>query len=238
MLSNVIRGWQQMSPLRKVRRVVMVGLAIFGLWALTPYLYSRQVDEAFPAVAQPTAEAAMADTMAQPTAEAAMADTMAQPTAEAAMADTMAQPTAEAAIADTMAQPTAEAAMAEVTSTPVATGPVALSGGTFIAGSFPGDTASGKAAIFQLEDGSQVLRLEDFATTNGPDLFVVLSGSANPDAEGVKTGAFLELARLKGNQGNQNYELPADIDLSQYKSVAVWCRAFNIVFGYAALQTP
>ena len=43
---------------------------------------------------------------------------------------------------------------------------------------------------------------------------------------------------LKGNQGNQNYELPADIDLSQYKSVAVWCRAFNIVFGYAALQTP
>jgi hypothetical protein len=225
MLSNVIRGWQQMSPLRKVRRVVMIGLAIFGLWALTPYLYSRQVDEAFPAVAQPTAEAAMADTMAQPTAEAAMADTMAQPTAEAAMADTM-------------AQPTAEAAMAEATSAPVATGPVALSGGTFIAGSFPGDTASGKATIFRLEGGSQVLRLEDFATTNGPDLFVVLSGSANPDAEGVKTGAFLELARLKGNQGNQNYELPADIDLSQYKSVAVWCRAFNIVFGYAALQTP
>jgi hypothetical protein len=225
MLSNVIRGWQQMSPLRKVRRVVMIGLAIFGLWALTPYLYSRQVDEAFPAVAQPTAEAAMADTMAQPTAEAAVAEAMAQPTAEAA-------------VAEAMAQPTAEAAVAEATSAPVATGPVALSEGAFIAGSFPGDTASGKATIFRLEGGSQVLRLEDFATTNGPDLFVVLSGSANPDAEGVKTGAFLELARLKGNQGNQNYELPADIDLSQYKSVAVWCRAFNIVFGYAALQTP
>jgi hypothetical protein len=232
MLSYVIRGWQQMSPARKVRRVVMIGLAIFGVWALSPYLYSRQVNDEFPAaVAQPTAEAAMAeaptmaDAMPQPTAEAAMAEA---PT----MADAMAQPTAEAmAEAPTMAD-----AMAQPTSASVASGPIALSGGTFIAGSFPGDTASGKATIYRLDDGSQVLRLEDFATTNGPDLFVVLSGSANPDAEGVKTGGFLQLARLKGNQGNQNYELPADIDLSQYKSAVVWCRAFNIVFGYATLQ--
>ena len=41
---------------------------------------------------------------------------------------------------------------------------------------------------------------------------------------------------LKGNKGNQNYALPSDIDISRYKSVVIWCRAFNIVFGYGTLR--
>ena len=232
MLGKVIRGWNEMSTYRKIRRVFMIGLAVFGLWALTPYLYNRRVDETFPAaaparqaVAPPTMVAAMAST-AVPTAM--IADT-------AAMADT-AVPTAamagNAAILDSVA-PTA--VMADKAAP---AGPVALTTGTFIAGSTPGDKAAGTATIYRLEDGKPLLRLEEFSTTNGPDLFVVLSSSVNPDQDGLKNGAYVQLDALKGNLGNQNYELPADVDLSQYKSVVIWCRTFNIVFGYAPLQSP
>jgi len=205
MLGNIIRGWNEMSTYRKIRRVFMIGLAVFGLWALTPYLYNRRVDESFP-VAAPASQAVVLATAAP-----VMAD-QAAPTA--ATAD-------NAAMAD-------QAAPAK---------PVALTTGTFIAGSTPGDKAGGKATIYRLEDGKPLLRLEDFSTTNGPDLFVVLSSSANPDQDGLKNGAYLQLDVLKGNVGNQNYELPADVDLSQYKSVVIWCRTFNVVFGYAALQS-
>ena len=205
MLGNIIRGWNEMSTYRKIRRVFMIGLAVFGLWALTPYLYNRRVNESFP-VAAPASQAVVLATAAP-----VMAD-QAAPTA--ATAD-------NAAMAD-------QAAPAK---------PVALTTGTFIAGSTPGDKAGGKATIYRLEDGKPLLRLEDFSTTNGPDLFVVLSSSANPDQDGLKNGAYLQLDALKGNVGNQNYELPADVDLSQYKSVVIWCRTFNVVFGYAALQS-
>jgi hypothetical protein len=227
MLDYIVRGWNEMSTYRKIRRVFMIGLGLFGLWALTPYLYNRRVDEAFPvaapanqAIVSATAAPAMAD-QAAPTAM--MADT-------AAMAD-QAAPTAMMADTAAMADQAAPTAMAA----PV--GPVALSTGTFIAGSTPGDTAGGKATIYRLEDGKPLLRLEDFSTTNGPDLFVVLSSSANPDQDGLKNGAYVQLEALKGNIGNQNYELPADVDLGQYKSVVIWCRTFNIVFGYAPLQS-
>jgi hypothetical protein len=80
------------------------------------------------------------------------------------------------------------------------------------------------------------LRLEDFNAKNGPDLFVGLSGHAMPrSSDEVHQSGYLELARLKANQGNQNYELPADFDLSQYKSVVIYCRAFNVVFSSAEL---
>jgi electron transfer DM13 len=205
MLGNIIRGWNEMSTYRKIRRVFMIGLAVFGLWALTPYLYNRRVDESFP-VAAPASQAVVLATAAP-----VMAD-QAAPTAATAH---------NAAMAD-------QAAPAK---------PVALTTGTFIAGSTPGDKAGGKATIYRLEDGKPLLRLEDFSTTNGPDLFVVLSSSANPDQDGLKNGAYLQLDALKGNVGNQNYELPADVDLSQYQSVVIWCRTFNVVFGYAALQS-
>jgi hypothetical protein len=266
MLANVLRGWNAMSTYRKIRRVFMIGLALFGLWALTPYLYNRRVDESFPAAAPAsqavaaTAAPAMAD-QAAPTAaamadSAAMADgtvpTVAAMVDTAAMADSAAPTVAAmvdtaamadaAAMADSAAPTAAMADTAAMANKPAPTvipaqaGPVALTTGTFIAGSTPGDKASGKATIYRLEDGKPLLRLEDFSTTNGPDLFVVLSNSANPDQDGLKNGVYLQLEALKGNLGNQNYELPADVDLSQYKSVVIWCRTFNIVFGYAALQ--
>jgi hypothetical protein len=89
--------------------------------------------------------------------------------------------------------------------------------------------ASGKASILSV-NGSSLLRLEDFRVTNGPDLFVYLA--ANPRLE----GGFVDLGGLKGNIGNQNYEIPQGTDLSRGSVVVIWCRAFSVLFGYAELN--
>ena len=97
----------------------------------------------------------------------------------------------------------------------------------------------GAATLVQLPDGQTVLRLEDdFRVINGPDLYVYLSGSAAPrtSAELHGTGAF-EVAQLKGNVGGQNYALPDDLDLSQFRSVVIYCRRFTTVFSTAQLDS-
>ena len=96
----------------------------------------------------------------------------------------------------------------------------------------------GAATLVRLPDGQMVLRLEDdFRVTNGPDLYVYLSGSAAPrtSAELHGTGAF-EVAQLKGNVGGQNYALPADLDLTRFRSVVIYCRRFTTVFSTAELD--
>ncbi|MCX5015969.1 DM13 domain-containing protein [Streptomyces sp. NBC_00555] len=98
---------------------------------------------------------------------------------------------------------------------------------------------TGSVKIVRLPDGSQTLRLENLDTSNGPDLRVLLSDA--PVKEGVAgwrvfdDGKYLTLGKLKGNKGDQNYELPPGIDLSQYTSVSIWCDRFDVSFGAAAL---
>jgi hypothetical protein len=95
----------------------------------------------------------------------------------------------------------------------------------------------GTASIARLPDGGQVLRLEDdFRVTNGPDLYVYLSGASAPrsSTELHSAGAF-EVAQLKGNVGGQNFALPADLDLSRFRSVVIYCRRFTTVFSTAEL---
>jgi hypothetical protein len=95
----------------------------------------------------------------------------------------------------------------------------------------------GMAAIYQLPDGKKTLRLSDFQTSNGPDVQVYLV--AAPDAtddDTVKRAGFLPVGALKGNLGDQNYELPADVDLNKYRSVTIWCRRFGVNFGTAPLR--
>jgi hypothetical protein len=247
MLSNIVRSWNQISTLRKIVRIVLVGLIIFAGWAASPLFYNRTVNEPLPAQAPvaPTAMAgaapeAMADEPAAvPTAMAKPAGdaTMAEPAAPTAMA--MAKPAGDA----TMAEPAAPTAMAgaagseamagEPAATTMPAGPVALQRGSFVDGSLPGHHAAGTATVFRLDDGSQIVRLEHFEATNGPDLFVTFHTGANPEHD---RGEYFQIAPLKGNIGDQNYELPADIDLGQYKSVVIWCRTFDVVFGYATLE--
>ena len=83
--------------------------------------------------------------------------------------------------------------------------------------------AEGVAKVIQVANGTDVLRLENFKATNGPDLYVYLStNKGNAD--------IVNLGRLKGNIGNQNYPVPTSTDLTKYNTALVWCRAFSGTF--------
>jgi hypothetical protein len=90
--------------------------------------------------------------------------------------------------------------------------------------------AEGVAKVIDLTDGRTFLRLENLKTTNGPDLYVYLS-------TGKDASEIVDLGRLKGNIGNQNYEIPARTDLSKFNTVLIWCKAFSTLFGSAQLST-
>jgi len=111
---------------------------------------------------------------------------------------------------------------------------VALQRGEFHAVAHEG---RGTATIYELGNGSRVLRLTDFETSNGPDLRVILVRDADaPDTASVKAAGFTEVAALKGNKGDQNYALPADLDLSGPCTVCVWCHRFGVNFTSAPLR--
>ncbi|MDR6226754.1 DM13 domain-containing protein [Desmospora profundinema] len=97
-------------------------------------------------------------------------------------------------------------------------------------------SAEGKASIYELEDGSRTLRLTDFETSNGPDVHVVLVDQLNAaDNETVKNAELVYLGKLKGNKGDQNYEIPEDVDLNSFPTVSIWCKRFAENFGAASL---
>jgi Electron transfer DM13 len=96
----------------------------------------------------------------------------------------------------------------------------------------------GTATIQDVGGGHRVLRLTEFTTSNGPDVRVYLV--AAPDASDNQTvtkAGFVELGKLKGNQGDQNYDVPDDLDLTHYRAVTIWCHRFNVNFATAPL-TP
>ena len=94
----------------------------------------------------------------------------------------------------------------------------------------------GVATIYRLPDGHRVLRLTEFATSNGPDVRVYLVAAGDVQHEdAAKQAGFVDLGALKGNIGDQNYDVPADLDLSRYRAVSIWCRRFSVNFGAAPL---
>ena len=94
----------------------------------------------------------------------------------------------------------------------------------------------GEATVHQLADGKRILRLSGFETSNGPDVHVYLvAAEVAKDNATVKQAGFIDLGSLKGNKGDQNYEVPADADLNKYKSVSIWCARFGVNFGAASL---
>ena len=98
---------------------------------------------------------------------------------------------------------------------------------------------SGIAVLYRLPDGSDLLRLEEFRVTNGPDLRVILSAHPDPMSQAdLDSGGYVELGRLKGNIGNQNYPVPSDIDPLQYRSVVIYCKPFRVLFSIAPLAEP
>jgi hypothetical protein len=127
------------------------------------------------------------------------------------------------------------AAASPVASPPAAAGPREIASGTFI--SHEHET-SGRARVLELPDGSRVLRIENLATSDGPDLRVWLSDQPVKPGEWrvFDDGKWLELGDLKGNKGNANYAIPASADLDDLTSVTIWCRRFSVSFGAAALK--
>ncbi len=113
-------------------------------------------------------------------------------------------------------------------------------GGTVLAtGHFQGaDSAhQGKGQVEVIAQGGQtIIRFTQFEVTNGPDLYVWLVKDGGIESSGdVKASQWVELGVLKGNIGDQNYTLPDGVDISEYKTVTVWCRQFGVLFAGAEL---
>ncbi len=111
--------------------------------------------------------------------------------------------------------------------------PIVVSSGRFHPVAHPG---SGDAIVYHLEDGSQVLRLENLDIFNGPALYVyAVAAKDASDNETVLEAGFLNLGPLKGNKGNQTYELPAEFNPEKYRAISVWCQRFSVNFATAPL---
>jgi len=117
------------------------------------------------------------------------------------------------------------------------TGPVIELRGTFV--THEHDT-TGEARIVRHPDGRRQLELVNLDTSDGPDLRVWLSDQ--PVTAGTAgwrvfdDGRWVELGKLKGNKGNQVYDVPADADPTTLRSVTIWCKRFSVSFGAAALS--
>jgi hypothetical protein len=98
---------------------------------------------------------------------------------------------------------------------------------------------SGRGTIYKTSDGRQYLRLTDFSTSNGPDVHIILARSDDENlTQEIVKGQLdsVELGSLKGNQGDQNYDLPASVDLHKYNAAVIYCERFHAVFGVARLE--
>src|SRR5580693_1015411 len=96
---------------------------------------------------------------------------------------------------------------------------------------------AGTATIYRMGGGSRVLRFTGFSTSNGPDVHVYMVASDDAkDAATVQHAGLIDLGVIKGNVGDQNYTLGADLDLAKYRAVSIWCKRFSVNFGAAALR--
>lgn len=203
-------------------------IAPLAWWLVSPLWINRSVDEAFP-FELPAQEvmAAMSATELQ-TVKDQFAAALPNATEVAQMPAEQRQLVEQKAMEMAAVLPTTE--MDE----PMPAEPVIVAQGQFIDGdSF--HKGSGQATIYRLADGSHVLRFAAFAVTNGPDLHVLLATNPMPESSS-DLGEYIDLGSLKGNLGNQNYPLSADVDLSKYKSVVIYCLPFHVVFATATLM--
>ncbi|MFI5531787.1 DM13 domain-containing protein [Kitasatospora sp. NPDC051853] len=141
--------------------------------------------------------------------------------------------TVDEALPTAVSAPTTAVRTTEPSPSASTAAPTDLGRGSFVSGEH---TTTGRARLVRLADGSAVLRLEDLATSEGPDVRVYLSTrpSAESRLDDLGPGA-VELGRLKGNLGNQNYAVPAGTDLTRFHSAVIWCKRFSVGFGAADL---
>lgn len=219
------------------RKILFIGAGVLGALAViavgvylaAPLFFDRTVEEAFPFEMPDAAMMAGMSEEEMAALEASFATAMPDEETLEALTEADRMAVAEQVMEAAAAMPDRE--MSEVMP---AESPTLLKAGPFQdADSF--HQGSGEARIYRLPDGSMVLRLEDFSVTNGPDLHVLLATGAAPSSRD-DLGDYVDLGSLKGNLGNQNYDLPAGVDPEAFRSVVIYCQPFHVVFSIAPLS--
>ncbi len=211
--------------------IAFIGLACvasIGWYLTSPLFIDDVVDEDFPVEAPAKAAQLPAEAAEQTDVEISSAQTAEQSGSETAVASESEPAEVEAAAAD-MSDKEMDEPMPQTATTPI----VVLSGQFQDADTV--HQGSGSTTIYQLPEGEHILRFEDFEATNGPDLHVLLSKNPAPSSRDEVMEGYLDLGSLKGNIGNQNYKIPAGADISEYKSVVIYCMPFHVVFAIARL---
>ncbi len=237
----------------------MATIIIFGLLAACG-TEPTKVDEPFPTTSSATMPSSqpMMDTMMQPTDAMSMTDDMMQPTDAMSMTDDMMQPTDAMSMTDDMMQPTtmpmtddmmqptakpttddmmqptaAPTTESRVEPTAAPAEPIVLG-----AGNFRGidHKSGGMATLYRQPDGSNLLRLSDFYVEAGPAMYIFVAQSGEINQPSDLQAGYLELGKLKGSEGNQNYSLPADFDPALYRNVVIWCEKYQVLMAVAPIQ--
>jgi hypothetical protein len=113
-----------------------------------------------------------------------------------------------------------------------ATSPATSRSGAFVNGEHE---TRGNARIIT-ENGARFIEFDQtFKTDSGPDLFVILTRQSQPPILGIREQDYVLIEMLQKTSGSQRYAIPADLNLSEFASVTIWCRQFNANFGYAQL---
>lgn len=214
-MRNWIREHQKLSI---AGGVLAVGFIVFVLvWFEPQKLFiDERVDEGLEGF---ESAAALTTTTAPPATTTTVAPT------------TTAAPSIESTTTTTT---TAAPTTTTTTTTAAPTGPVVLHQSQLTS---PGKAGTGDVFVIELEDGSRIVRFENLDVGNGPDLRVILSPSGLvDDRDAYHVDGFYDLGELKGNQGNQNYEIPDDVVLDEYMTVAIFCIRFNYTFNAATIS--
>ena len=213
----------------------LIGLIVIGAvgwYLISPLFIDNTVDEAFPFEAPPAAEVAAMPDEDRAALEAELVAAIPSEAEIQAMPEE-----AQQAIEGKVVEAASVVMMDKEMNDDMMDGAEAewaVVGQGQFAGADNFHQGSGNAAIFAQGD-QRVLRLENFEVTNGPDLHVLLI--ENPGATShAELGEYIDLGSLKGNIGNQNYDIPAGADVSTYRAVMIYCMPFHVVFATAPLS--
>ncbi len=212
--------------------VGLVAVVAVGWYLVSPLFIDRTVDEAFPFEVPDQAEM---DQMSADEMEALETEFMASIPEDAVVANLSLEERED--VADKVMAAAAAVMADKMMSEPIpeeADELLTVAQGQF-AGADSSHQGSGTATILQQGD-NRVLRFEEFMVTNGPDLHVILTKHPAPGGRSDVGEDYIDLGSLKGNMGNQNYEIPSDVDLAAYQGVVIYCVPFHVVFATVTMS--
>lgn len=106
-------------------------------------------------------------------------------------------------------------------------GPVNLASGSFTG--VDGHAGTGMATVVRTPDGKRTLTFTEFDVDPGPTVEVWLTKDESSLEDRIEVGT------LKGNVGDQQYEIPANADLGAYDTVVLYCIPFTVRIAVAPL---